>query len=168
MRTYTHGAVGYLLYLRGSARERALAAAGGIVPDLVLAVGYVPHLLEPRTSWPLVGDLHRLLHFGWPHAVTEAMHSFVVVGALLIVGRAAARPLVPVAVGMLAHAAADLLTHRTWPYNHLFPLPVEPVRSPISYTGGWFTVLEHVALAGFVAWCVIRWSARRRADLRLR
>lgn len=159
MRTYTHGVVGYLLYLRGTGRERALAAVGGVLPDVVLALGFVPHVLEPRVTWPWVSGLHDALHFGWPHAVTEVMHSFLFVGALLVLGHLAVRALVPVAVGVLAHAAADLLTHRMWAYNHFLPLPLEPIRSPISYTDTWFTVLEHTALVVFVVFVV--WWIRR-------
>lgn len=163
MRTYTHGVVGYLLYLRGSPRERTLAVAGGVIPDLVLAIGFVPHVLEALLASPALEELHRVLHFGWAHTLTEAMHSFMVVGVLFAVGHFLARSLVPVTVGMLAHAAVDLFTHQVWPYNHLFPLPVEPMRSPISYTSTWFTVLEHTSLAVFFVWFLLRRRAGRAA-----
>lgn len=161
MRTYTHGVVGYLLYLRGTARERTLAVVGGVLPDVILAVGFLPHVLEPRVDSPVVAALHDALHFGWPHTVTEIMHSFLFGGVLLVVGHFLARAFVPIAVGALAHAAADLLTHQVWPYNHFLPLPLEPLRSPISYTDPWFTVLEHAALAVFVVWFIRRWRAGR-------
>lgn len=161
MRTYTHGVVGYLLYLRGTARERTLAVAGGVLPDVVLGIGFLPHVLEARTNSPLVAELHHVLHFGWAHAATEVMHSFLFAGALLALGHLVSRAFVPIAVGMMAHAAADLLTHRVWPYNHFLPLPFEPVRSPIDYTSLWFTLLEHAALAAFIVWYVRRWRAGR-------
>lgn len=162
MRTYSHGVVGYLLYLRGSARERALAASGGVLPDVVLALGFVPHVLEPRMPSPAVAELHRVLHFGWAHTLTEVMHSFLFVAVLFIIGRLGARTLVPIAVGMMAHAVVDLLTHQVWAYDHLLPLPLEPVRSPVSYTSAWFTVFEHSALLVFVVWYVKRRRARGR------
>lgn len=162
MRTYSHGVVGYLLYLRGSARERALAAGGGVLPDVVLALGFVPHVLEPHVPSPVLADLHHVLHFGWAHTLTEVMHSFLFVAVLLIIGWFGARTLVPVAVGMMAHAVADLLTHRVWSYNHFLPLPFEPVRSPVSYTSTWFTILEHSALLAFVVWYVKRRKAGGR------
>lgn len=161
MRTYTHGVVGYLIYLRGTPLERGLAAGGGVLPDVVLAVGFVPHILERRVDSPALTEFHRVLHFGWAHTLTEVMHSFLFIGMLFVVGHIMARVLVPIAVGMFAHAAVDLLTHQVWPYNHFLPLPLEPVRSPISYTSPWFTVLEHAALAAFVVWYIGRRTAGR-------
>lgn len=161
MRTYTHGVVGYLLYLRGTPRERAHAAVGGVLPDVVLAVGFVPHLLEPRMDSPVLTELHEVLHFGWAHTLTEVMHSFLFASLLFAVGHLLVRALVPIAVGMLAHGAADLLTHQVWPYNHFLPLPLEPLRSPLSYTSSWFTVLEHAALVVFIVWYIRRRKAGR-------
>lgn len=161
MRTYTHGVIGYLLYLRGDSRERKLAVVGGILPDVILAIGFIPHVLEARLDSPVVSALHELLHFGWPHTITEMMHSLLFVGALLAVGHLLVASLVPVAVGMMAHGVVDLVTHRTWAYNHFLPLPAEPVRSPISYTSPWFTVLEHAGLALFIFWYGRRRKAKR-------
>lgn len=161
MRTYTHGLVGYLFYLRGTRRQKVLAVAGGMVPDLVLGIGYVPHILEPVAPVPIVVEAHRLLHHGSLHGVTEAMHSLVVVGALTAVALLLIRPAAPFLVGMLAHGALDLLTHGRAAYNHLYPFAVDPVLSPISYTDRWFIVVEHMVLAAVLAWLIARWRSAR-------
>lgn len=156
MRTYTHGVVGYLLYLRGTPKERGWAATGGVLPDAVLALGFLPHVAESYVEWVWMQEVHELLHFGWPHLLTEAMHSFVVIGLALAVGIFVLQPLVPLSIGMLAHAAVDLLTHDAWAYNHFLPLPLEPIRSPLSYTNPWFTALEHLAVGVFAIWILRR------------
>jgi len=56
---------------------------GGILPDVFLALGFVPHYLEHVTQSPLVADIHTLLHHSALHTVTVAMHSFVIVGPCL-------------------------------------------------------------------------------------
>ena len=167
MRTYTHGLIGYLLYVRGTRRQRVLAMTGGILPDMVLVIGYVPHLLEPTFPVPMVEDAHSLLHDGWLHALTQAMHSLVLVGALVVAALFFVREVLPLLVGMLAHGVVDLLTHQRFPYNHLYPFPADPFMSPIGYRDLGFTIAEHVAVAVVVAWLVARWrsaraSARRR------
>jgi len=83
MRTYTHGVIGYLLYAKRSRSEQRLAVIGGILPDVFLALGFVPHYLEHVTQSPLVADIHTLLHHSTLHTVTVAMHSFVIVRSSL-------------------------------------------------------------------------------------
>lgn len=156
MRTYTHGVIGYLLYARRSGAEQRLAIAGGVLPDLFLALGFIFHYGETMTSFPLVADLHTLLHHSTLHTVTVAMHSFVVVGLLLGLSYLAYRTAVPFFIGMLAHGAADLLTHTRWAYNHLFPIPADPVRGIVSYTGLGFTIAEHAFVLLFAVWFLLR------------
>lgn len=151
MRTYTHGAIGYVLYARGSADARKLAAVGAMLPDLLLAVGYVFHLqyMPPDVAWLEAGHglFHRTLH-----PITEAMHSLLLsvpaAGLVWIVRRGAT----PLVVGMISHGVVDLLTHVDAAYNHLYPLPLEPIVAPVSYTSTWFTLLEHAMFAAFVIW----------------
>ncbi len=167
MRTYTHGLIGYLLYLRGTRRQQLLAVTGVMVPDLVLAIGYIPHFLKRRCPVPVVQEAHTFLHEGWLHGVTQAMHSLVLVRALTIAALLFLRSALPFFVGMLAHGVVDLLTHGRFPYNHLYPFPVDPVLSPISYIDLWFTTMEHLALAVALVWLVARWRSGR-AFARLR
>jgi cbb3-type cytochrome oxidase subunit 3 len=137
---------------------------GSVLPDTIAGLGFVFHVAEPWTSLAIVADLHALLHLSPLHTVTIALHSFVIIGPLLLLCwrfRWRARPLV---VGMLAHAIVDLLTHRTWAYNHFFPLPLPPLRSVVSYTDAWFTVLEHGTLLGFVLW--LFWRGRHGSSAR--
>jgi hypothetical protein len=131
---------------------------GSILPDVFLALGFVPHYLEHVTQSPLVAEIHTLLHHSTLHTVTVAMHSFVIVGLFLALSAVLYRPALPFFVGMFAHGIVDLLTHRQWAYNHLFPLPFAPIRSIVSYTDVGFTVVEHVLLLLFVGW----WMLKRR------
>jgi hypothetical protein len=159
MRTYTHGVIGYLLYAKRSRQEKQLAVIGGILPDVFLALGFVPHYLEHVTQSPLVADIHTLLHHSALHTATVSMHSFVVIGLLLALSSVLYKPALPLFVGMLAHGMADFLTHRRqWAYNHFFPLPLAPIRGIVSYTDVGFTIVEHTLLLLFTIW----WLLKRR------
>jgi hypothetical protein len=83
MRTSTHGVIGYLLYAKRPRHEQRLAILGGILPDVFLALGFVPHYLENFTHSAMAAELHVLLHHSALHTVTVAMHSFVIVGPCL-------------------------------------------------------------------------------------
>jgi hypothetical protein len=158
MRTYTHRVIGYLLYAKRSRQEQRLAIMGSILPDVFLALGFVPHYLEHVTHSPLVADIHALLHHSSLHTATVAMHSFVIVGPCLALSSVLYKPALPFFVGMLAHGVVDLLTHRQWAYNHFFPLPFAPIRGIVSYTDVEFMVAEHALLLLFVGW----WLLKRR------
>src|SRR5215510_366041 len=158
MRTYTHGVIGYLLYTKRSRHEQRLAVIGGILPDAFLALGFVAHYGAIVTQLPLVEALHRLLHHSILHTVTVALHSFVLVGPCLALSAVLYKPVLPFFVGMLAHGIVDLLTHRQWAYNHVFPIPLAPIRGIVSYTDVSFTIMEHVLLLLFVVW----WVRKRR------
>jgi membrane-bound metal-dependent hydrolase YbcI (DUF457 family) len=158
MRTYTHGVIGYLLYAKRSRQEQRLAIVGGILPDVFLALGFVPHYVEHVTPSPLVADIHNLLHHSTLHLLTVSMHSLLIVGPCLALSAVLYKPAMPFFVGMLAHGIVDLLTHRQWAYNHLFPLPLAPIAGLFSYTDVGFTLVEH-ALLLFMVWWVLK---RRR------
>jgi membrane-bound metal-dependent hydrolase YbcI (DUF457 family) len=168
MRTYTHGAIGYLLYARRPRGERRLAAAGAVLPDVILAVGFIFHVAQPWTRVSLVADLHTLFHHSALHTVTIALHSFVLVVPLLGLAYVFYRRAMPLVVGMLSHGVVDLLTHRGSAYNHLFPLPLPPVRGPFNYTDPVFTVIEHIALIATLLWLAerrLRRAGRRAHDV---
>jgi hypothetical protein len=95
MRTYTHGVIGYLLYAKRPRHEQRLAIIGGILPDVFLALGFVPHYLEYVTQSLLVADIHTLLHHSSLHIVTVAMHSFVMVGPCLALSAVLYKPASP-------------------------------------------------------------------------
>jgi hypothetical protein len=158
MRTYTHGVIGYLLYAKRSRQEQRLAVIGGILPDVFLALGFVPHFLEHVTQSAPIEAFHDLLHHSTLHTVTISLHSFVIVGPLLALTYVLYKPALPFFVGMLAHGIVDFLTHRQWAYNHFFPLPFAPISGMFSYTDVGFTVVEHVLLLLFVVW----WMLQRR------
>jgi hypothetical protein len=158
MRTYTHGVIGYLLYAKRPRHEQRLAVIGGILPDVFLALGFVAHYGAIVTQSPRVEALHVLLHHSALHTVTVAMHSFVMVGHCLILSAVLYKPALPFFVGMLAHGIVDLLTHRQWAYNHVFPIPLAPIRGIVSYTDVGFTIVEHALLLLFVGW----WLLKRR------
>ncbi len=158
MRTYTHGVIGYLLYAKRPRQEKRLAIIGGMLPDLFLAIGFIPHYLDHVTQFSMVTEFHRLLHYSDLHLLTVSMHSFVIVGPLLALTYFLYKPAVPFFVGMLAHGIVDLLTHRQWAYNHFFPIPMEPIEAIISYTDVGFTIVEHAFLLLFGVW----WLMKRR------
>jgi hypothetical protein len=160
MRTYTHGVIGYLLYAKRPRHEQRLAIAGGILPDVFLALGFVAHYLENLTRSAMAAELHALLHHSTLHTMTVAMHSFVMVGPCLALSAVLYRPAMPFFVGMLAHGIVDLLTHRQWAYNHFFPIPLAPVEGLFSYTDAGFTIVEHALLLLFVGWWILK---RRRS-----
>jgi hypothetical protein len=159
MRTYTHGVIGYLFYAKRSRQERGLAAIGGMLPDVFLALGFVAHYLEHVTQSAMAAALHRLLHHSAVHTVTVSLHSFVIVGPLLVLSYGLYKLALPLFVGMIAHGIVDLLTHRQWAYNHFFPLPLAPIAGLFSYTDVGFTLVEHALLLVFVVWWILQ---RRR------
>jgi hypothetical protein len=156
MRTYTHGVIGYLLYAKRPRYEQRLAVVGGILPDVFLALGFVAHSLENLTHSAMAAELHALLHHSTLHTVTVSLHSFVIVGLCLVLSYGLYKPAMPFFVGLLAHGIMDFLTHRQWAYNHLFPLPVAPVQSIVSYTDTGFTLVEHTLLLLFVVWWMLK------------
>jgi hypothetical protein len=156
MRTYTHGVIGYLLYAKRSRHEQRLAVLGSILPDVFLALGFMPHYLERVTQSPLVADIHNLLHHSVLHTVTVSLHSFVVVSPFLALSAVLYKPATPFFVGMFAHGVVDLITHRQWAYNHFFPIPFAPIGGIVSYTDVGSTVVEHALLLLFVGWWVLK------------
>jgi hypothetical protein len=152
MRTYTHGVIGYLLYAKRSRQEQRLAITGSILPDIFLALGFVPHYVERVTQSTLVEALHDLLHHSTLHTATVSMHSFVLVGPCLALSYMLYRPALPIFIGMLTHGIVDCLTHRQWAYNHFFPLPMAPLKGIVSYTDVSFTIGEHACLLLFGVW----------------
>jgi hypothetical protein len=79
-----HGAVGYLLYARRSRGDRRLAAAGAVLLDVILAVGFIFHAAQPWTGVSLVADLHTLFHHSPLHTVTIALLEHTALLATLI------------------------------------------------------------------------------------
>ncbi|MBS3167535.1 metal-dependent hydrolase [Candidatus Woesearchaeota archaeon] len=149
MRTYTHGIIGYLIYIKGSAQQKKLAVLGAMMPDLILAIGYIFHFAGQS---PVVQTLHNFFHRSLLHSVTELMHSFILVIPLLVLSYFFYKTILPFFVGMLSHVILDLLTHQTSLYNHLYPLPFQPIASFVSYTSFWFTIIEHLFILIFVIW----------------
>ena len=65
MRTYTHGVIGYLLYAKRPRQEKTLAVMGGILPDVFLVLGFMPHyqtMAEDHTH-KSVGECHPYREF---------------------------------------------------------------------------------------------------------
>jgi membrane-bound metal-dependent hydrolase YbcI (DUF457 family) len=164
MRTYTHGVIGYLLYANRSRREKRLAVIGGILPDVFLVTGFIPHYLETVTSSSIVTELHHLLHHAAWHIATVSMHSLIIVGSLLVLSYMIYKPALPCFVGMLAHGIVDLLTHVRWAYNHFFPIPLAPIEGIVSYTDMGVTIGEHALLLLAIVWWMRKRRQRERAQ----
>jgi hypothetical protein len=131
------------------ATNKRPAVIGGILPDVFLAIGCVPHYLEHLTQSPLVVDIHTLLHHATLPTVTVSLHAFVLVGPCLAFSYVRCKPARPFFVGMLAHGIVDLLPHQQGAYHHLFPIPLAPLRGIVSYAD-----VEHALLLLFVVWWV--------------
>lgn len=151
MRTYTHGLIGWLLYRKGTAQKRKLALIGAILPDSLLAIGYIFHFGGDAAP---VQALHTFFHQSPVHTVTIAMHSFVIVVPFVLIAFAWHTKAIPLFVGMLSHGITDLLTHQRGGYNHFFPLDLPQFIAPFSYTGTAFTIAEHLFFVGVVVWMV--------------
>lgn len=149
MRTYTHGVIGYLLYLKGSVNEQKLAVIGAMIPDVLLVSGFIFHFLGSNA---IAKILHNFFHHSVVHLFTEVMHSFIIIIPLLVLAFFFYKISVPFFVGMLSHSFIDLLTHQNSLYNHFLPLPIDPIAGIVSYTTFWFTVIEHIMLLAFIVW----------------
>ena len=166
MRTYTHGIIGYLLYKNKSKQEQTYAIIGAMVPDLILAIGFIFHF----SSSKLFESLHHIFHSGIIHQITVIMHSATIVLPILIISFFYWKKITPFFVGMLSHIILDFFTHQAYEYNHFFPLPIEPIKGIFSYTSLWFTIIEHVLVIGFFVWLYInkkkKTSAKKKVSSR--
>ncbi len=149
MRTYTHGIIGYLIYLKTTQQQKILAIFGAILPDLILAIGFIFHFLGNSQA---ISYMHNLFHHSILHDVTKLMHSFALVIPLLILCLLIYKKALPFFVGMLSHVILDFLTHQKMGYNILYPFNFPIFSSQISYTSTWFTILEHLFVIGFIVW----------------
>ena len=162
MRTYTHAIVGYLIYLNSSYQEKKLAVLGAILPDIILAIGFIFHFGD----FDLIRYLHDIFHFSGLHTITELMHSFLIVVPLLIGSYFFYRKAIPFFIGMLSHVFLDLLTHQKWAYNIIFPIPFPTLNGPFSYSSIWFTVVEHLFVLGFIVWFYMKYSKKSKKKSR--
>jgi len=158
MRTYTHGIIGYLLYVRSSRQQKLLAIIGAMIPDTFLVIGFIFDYLGNSA---IVESMHHFFHRSFLHILTEAMHSFVFIIPLLILAFLFHKKTIPFFVGMVSHAILDLLTHQRWVYNHFYPLPLEPLTAIFSYTSIWFTLVEHIFVLIFIFWIVSKKFSKR-------
>jgi membrane-bound metal-dependent hydrolase YbcI (DUF457 family) len=158
MRTYTHGLIGYLIYFKGSAQQKKLAAAGAMIPDILVGIGFIFHYTG-ENKWS--ENLHSIFHRSPLHGVTEALHSLVVIAPLLVCCLLFKKSWTPFFVGMASHAVLDWLTHQQAAYNHLYPFDFPPFISPLSYTSLWFTVAEHLLFTGVLVWLLWRYYHKK-------
>lgn len=159
MRTYTHGVIGWLLYARSSVYKQKLAALGAMVPDALLAIGFIFYFAG---SSAFVEFAHTLFHYSWLHQVTIAMHSFTLVVPLLALVALFYKKVVPFVVGILSHGVIDALTHTAWGYNHFYPFNVPQIPGIVSYTDTWFSVLEHIVVLVFLLIALHKIRTKRR------
>jgi membrane-bound metal-dependent hydrolase YbcI (DUF457 family) len=149
MRTYTHGIIGYLLYLSSSKKQKILAIIGAMIPDIFLIIGFIFHFAGEST---VAKSLHNIFHRSLLHTITEIMHSFVIIIPLGMIAWILYKEYLPFFIGMFSHAILDLISHQEWAYNHFWPFPLEPLMGLFSYTSLWFTIIEHLGVLIFVLW----------------
>lgn len=149
MRTYTHGIIGYLLYLKGTKKQQILAVIGAMIPDLFLVLGAPFHVLPKNAIFDF---LHNLFHHSVLHEITKYMHSFVIVVLLFFLSYFLLKEYIPFVVGVFSHVFIDLLTHQRSGYNHFLPFNVPHFTGGFHYGDLWFTIVEHLLVLVFIIW----------------
>jgi len=152
MLTYSHAVIGYLSFVKGSSSAKKQAVLGSITPDLLLATGFLFQTISFAFDGSTTDGIHMAVHSApLPQAITDSLHSIVVVAPIAIIVIAIRKSLFPFFAGIFLHIAIDFLTHQKWPYNHLYPIDAEPVIAVFSYWSPRFMAIEHGILLVLVA-----------------
>lgn len=109
---------------------------GGILPDLIYVVGFLPKLFSYRSFREWMHD--PLWDTLWNSIIARSAHSFVILGVvcipfLIFFKTTISRQIVPFLVGWGLHVAADTLTHVSDGYALFFPLSDYRFPAPVSY-----------------------------------
>ena len=178
MNTQSHVLLGAAIFTRRAMPARNIAAVvGSLVPDIPLYLFF----LSMRVAGYSNSEIFRDLYWQEPMpSIMGASHSFVIFGALFLIGlvlwrrqEGATRIFAPVegrparfgevltifAAAVLLHAAADFLLHHDDAHSQFWPVSTWKFRSPVSYWdpahyGSYWSAVE--ALIG-IACAVILW-----------
>ena len=164
MQTYSHGLLTAVFTPKHLPRDQQTAlVVGSMAPDVglgLLTVGYLldrrllrPHLPDKTRCSPTYNDLY--FNNPWWIAIHNSLHAPLPLLTLLLLGflgrrQAWGRRLFSFAVGCLAHAAVDIVTHVDDGPVLLFPFDWHGrFAGPVSYwdaryNGRLFRLLEHL------------------------
>jgi hypothetical protein len=147
---------------------------GGIGPDLLYLVAFLPRLFSYRSFMEWMHD--PLWDTVWSSPVAKGAHSFVIWGGVLLVLRVLFKRNVlghafPFVVGWGLHILFDTFTHVSDGYAIFFPLSDYRFPAPVSYWeeayhGRTYFLVSHSLMAGvLLLWIILklrRYVLRRR------
>lgn len=127
----SHILIGAVLYGRKIPNRAWAAAAGGIAPDVPMLAIVATLRLAGVPARRIFGELY---WENWWQVTNAIGHSFLLWGALVIVGFALKRELIlAFAASGLTHAVIDFLVHREDAHMQFWPLTRWKFVSPVSY-----------------------------------
>ena len=134
MNLYEHFFWNYALFYRKSWAWKV--AVGGIFPDLIYMVAFIPKIFFYRSFIEWMHD--PLWDTLWNSFIARGAHSFVVWGAfailfLVIMNKETFRQASPFLLGWGLHIGFDALTHVSDGYALFYPLSDYRFPSPVSY-----------------------------------
>jgi hypothetical protein len=113
-------------------RELWLAALGGLLPDIPNYIFGIYYGVIMRVNADTVWDEY--YYSDWYQPIANLSHSFVLLGALVVLGIILKRRwLWIIASSSLLHAFADFWVHAEDAYQHLYPIVDWRFISPFSY-----------------------------------
>lgn len=138
---------------------------GGIAPDLVYMVGFLPKALSYGSFMEWMHD--PLWDSLWNSPLAKSAHSFVVWGLVClpfiilrknnIIGR-----ILPFILGWGLHVAADALTHVSDGYPIFFPLSDYRFPTPVSYWESEFHAREFFVIGhSLMALLLVLWLGKK-------
>jgi hypothetical protein len=147
---------------------------GGVFPDLVYMVPFLPKILSYRNFMEWMHD--PLWDIIWNSTIAKSVHSLVISGALflmsmIILKRKTFLHFFPFLLGWSLHISFDALTHVSDGYALFFPLSGYRFPAPVSYwettyyAREYFWISHFFMAALFLCWIgskVIRFFRRRK------
>ena len=113
---------------------------GGIFPDLIYMVVFVPKLFSYKSFQEWMID--PLWEKVWDSLIAKSVHSFTIWGAVVLLllatflvsgKKSIAKPIYPFLTGWGLHIVVDALTHVSDGYALFFPLSSYRFSAPVSY-----------------------------------
>jgi hypothetical protein len=166
MNVYEHFFWNFSLFYRKSWAWKV--ALGGIFPDLIYMIAFIPKIFFYRNFIEWMHD--PLWDTLWGSFVARGAHSFVVWGAflllfLVVLYKETFRQIYPFFIGWNLHIVFDALTHVSDGYALFYPLSGYRFPAPVSYwerayhARAYFWISHCLMAALFLLW--IGWKVKR-------